>query len=49
MVEIDVIGDLDGIVKGVICFIKNFKELLIVEYVVKIIIYFFYYKEGFLF
>ncbi len=49
VVEIDAIGDPDGIAKGATRFTKNPKELLIAEYAAKIITHSPYYKEGFSF
>lgn len=49
VVEIDAIGDPQGIAKGATRFTKNPKELLIAEYAAKIITNSPYYKNGFSF
>ena len=49
VVEIDEIGDPEGIAKGATRFTKNPKELLIAEYAAKVITNSPYYREGFSF
>lgn len=49
VVEVDAIGDPNGIAKGATRFTKNPKELLIAEYAAKVITNSPYYKEGFSF
>ncbi|KAF1300535.1 citrate lyase subunit alpha [Enterococcus sp. JM9B] len=49
VVEVDAIGDPQGIAKGATRFTKNPKELLIAEYAAKVITNSPYYKEGFSF
>lgn len=49
VVEVDAIGDPDGIAKGATRFTKNPKELLIAEYAAKVITHSPYYKNGFSF
>lgn len=49
VVEVDAIGDPNGIAKGATRFTKNPKELLIAEYAAKVITSSPYYKEGFSF
>ncbi|MFC6346620.1 citrate lyase subunit alpha [Vagococcus carniphilus] len=49
VVEVDAIGDPDGIAKGATRFTKNPKELLIAEYASKVITKSPYFKEGFSF
>lgn len=49
VVEVEAIGDPDGIAKGATRFTKNPKELLIAEYAAKVITHSPYYKEGFSF
>ncbi|WP_341931625.1 citrate lyase subunit alpha [Streptococcus pluranimalium] len=49
VVEVDAIGDPNGIAKGATRFTKNPKELLIAEYAAKVITNSPYFKEGFSF
>lgn len=49
VVEVDAIGDPQGIAKGATRFTKNPKELLIAEYAAKVITSSPYYKQGFSF
>lgn len=49
VVQVDAIGDPDGIAKGATRFTKNPKELLIAEYAAKVITASPYYKNGFSF
>jgi citrate lyase subunit alpha/citrate CoA-transferase len=49
VVEVEAIGDPEGIAKGATRFTKNPKELLIAEYAAKVITNSPYYKEGFSF
>lgn len=49
VVEVDAIGDPEGIAKGATRFTKNPKELLIAEYAAKVILNSPYYKNGFSF
>ncbi|WP_086313649.1 citrate lyase, alpha subunit [Enterococcus sp. 7F3_DIV0205] len=49
VVEVDAIGDPNGIAKGATRFTKNPKELLIAEYAAKVITHSPYYKNGFSF
>lgn len=49
VVQVDAIGDPDGIAKGATRFTKNPKELLIAEYASRVITESPYYKEGFSF
>ena len=49
VVEVEAIGDPQGIAKGATRFTKNRKELLIAEYAAKVITNSPYYKEGFSF
>jgi citrate lyase subunit alpha/citrate CoA-transferase len=49
VVEVDAIGDPEGIAKGATRFTKNPKELLIAEYAAKVITHSPYYKPGFSF
>ncbi|MGM0217855.1 citrate lyase subunit alpha [Enterococcus sp. AZ126] len=49
VVEVDAIGDPEGIAKGATRFTKNPKELLIAEYAAKVITHSPYYKNGFSF
>lgn len=49
VVEVDAIGDPEGIAKGATRFTKNPKELLIAEYASKVITHSPYFKDGFSF
>lgn len=49
VVQVDAIGDPDGIAKGATRFTKNPKELLIAEYAAKVITQSTYFKNGFSF
>lgn len=49
VVQVDAIGDPDGIAKGATRFTKNPKELMIAEYAAKLVAQSDYFKEGFSF